>query len=165
MKPGLLVSIVAVIALIIAGAATIVLAANQPERPRDYPYTRETRDPSLPPRCVSAVEISFRTDAEMVKASKDLQNDTRFYQPSFMTQTQNYERLKVSLADQPDLLKALRPEAVPATAHLLSNYSDDVGSLVESVKHEYPSAKVVNPCDQPASSSKRPGPITATPRR
>ncbi|ONI76929.1 hypothetical protein ALI144C_32925 [Actinosynnema sp. ALI-1.44] len=163
MKPGLLVSIIAAIALVIAGAATIVLAANQPERPRDYSYTRETRDPSLPPACMHRFEISFRTDAEMIKASDSLENDRRFYNPSFMTQAQNYERLKQTFANQPEVLKLLREDTVPATGTLFPSYSDpgNTRELIEELRREYGSARVTDPCETP-SSSRRPVPTTAT---
>nr|WP_042194268.1 hypothetical protein [Kibdelosporangium sp. MJ126-NF4]CEL21207.1 hypothetical protein [Kibdelosporangium sp. MJ126-NF4]CTQ96227.1 hypothetical protein [Kibdelosporangium sp. MJ126-NF4] len=164
MKPRLLVSIIAVVALMIAGAATIVLAANQPPRSPYSSYPRETRDPNQPPGCARSVELTFRTDAEMFRASNDLDNDTRFYNPAYLTQAQNYERLKRALAGQPELLKQLRPESVPATATVRLAYSDSDRNrqLLDELEQTYGRTKVADPCALPTSST-RPVPTTTVP--
>lgn len=161
MKPGLVVSIIAVVALMIAGAATIVLARNQPPRPSGTSDPAPARPPSLPPNCLSRIEIGFRTDEEMAKASDTLENDQRFYRQSFLTKAQHYEQLKRLFADQPDVLATLRPESVPALASLVPNYDDDTHALIASLKRQYGSVTVTDPCDTPASS-KQPAPATSS---
>ncbi|MFC0113262.1 hypothetical protein [Kibdelosporangium aridum] len=164
MKPRLLVSIIAGIALVIAGAAVIVLAANQPpSRANETYYPRPTRPPGVPPPCESTIEITFATDAEMNKAAPELENDTRFYNPSFVTQAQNYERLKRTFANQPEVLKLLRPESVPAVASLMVSYSGPQSSLLNELRKSYGPANVADPCAVPGSSS-RPVPTTAVTR-
>ncbi|CAM4058515.1 permease-like cell division protein FtsX [Kibdelosporangium persicum] len=164
MKPRLLLSIIAVVALAIAGAAVIILTARQPQRTEPQPYDSfATRDPARPPNCQDSIEILFDTDAEMEQASNDLENDSRFHYASFMTKAQNYERFKRAFADQPELLARARPESMPAVATLMVSYAGQTADLVESLQQRYGSAKVTVPCDMPASST-RPVPATRTTR-
>ncbi|RSM83582.1 hypothetical protein DMH04_23400 [Kibdelosporangium aridum] len=164
MKPRLLVSIIAGIALVIAGAAVIVLAANQPPpRANETYYPRPTRAPGVPPPCESTIEITFATDAEMNKAAPDLENDDRFYNQSFVTQAQNYERLKRAFANQPDVLKVLRPESVPAVVTLMMSYSGSKTTLLNDLRKSYGPANVADPCATPVTST-RPVPTTAVTR-
>ncbi|MCE7011620.1 hypothetical protein LWC34_53730 [Kibdelosporangium philippinense] len=161
MKPRLLLSVVAAIALVIAGAAAIVLYANQPpRRTAESYYERPTRPANVPPPCEDVIEITFATDALMNKAAPELEADISFYNPHFVTQAQNYERLKLAFANQPDVLKAIRPESVPASVTLWVSNSGRGPSVMAQLRQSYGPTNVVDPCAVPGKSSTRPVPTT-----
>jgi hypothetical protein len=161
-KPRLLISVVAVVALVIAGAAVIILTANQPERPNYSSYAREPSRTPVIPTCPDTITVTFATDEELRRQAPMFENDSRYYNPDYVTKAQAYDRIKDELKNQPELLKLIKPESLPASVTVYVSRTGDLPYLVNQLKDRYGPANVASPCGTAASSTRPPVPTTTT---
>lgn len=86
--------------------------------------------------------VRLDTDAEMEAVAARLRNDDRVDAVSTQTKMQAYERFKYVFANQPDLVKLARPEALPASV-----WAEVRGplraELADQLRSEFPDAQEV----------------------
>jgi hypothetical protein len=136
--------VIAAAALVIAGAAVIILTVNQPpESPREYTNSYPTDIPS----CPNPVTMLFKTDEAMLQAAPQLERDTRFYDTIRETKAQNYERFKRTYADQPELIALTRVEAVPASVTFSMSTSSGRSTVLAELRSTYAPTDIQDPCE------------------
>jgi cell division protein FtsX len=144
----LLVLVVAVVAVVVALGAvvTVLLVAGDdgtasPPAVTDSPVTT-TRF------CKNEVVVFADTDEEMRRIARTLRGDERIRRLDTMTKQDAFERYKVVFKDNPELLEAGRPEALPASVELTPALGVTPPSLAEQLRAELPTATQVrsSPC-------------------
>jgi hypothetical protein len=154
----MLLMVIAAAALAIAGAAVIILSANQPPRPSPD-YSSYTAARSDEPSCTNPVTMTFKTDEAMLQAAPRLERDSRFYNTIRETKAQNYERFKRTFADQPELIALTKPESVPASMTIWMDASAGRRAMLAELRNTYATADVQDPCEITATTT------TTTPTR
>lgn len=160
MKPRLLLTVIAVAALAIAGAAVIILTINRPERPDSSGYSMATNVPDMP-GCPNVITIYFKTDEAMLEAAPRLEDDSRLYNIVQETKAQAYDRYRVIFKDQPDLVRLARPDTLPASVTFAVATESGKQRLLAELRRTYAPADVVDPCE---FTSRLPVPTTTTAR-
>ncbi|MBP2319700.1 hypothetical protein JOF56_000085 [Kibdelosporangium banguiense] len=163
MKPRLLLTVIAVAALVIAGAAVIVLAANQPpQRPLTQYDSSYPKDSMSGPECPNIVTMYFKTDEAMTRAASRVEGDGRFYNTVQETKAQGYERFKKIFKDQPELVALAKPETLPASIMFSVDGSLSRSAVLSELRSTYASADVPDPCE---FASRVPRPTATRPTR
>ncbi|MGH3759823.1 permease-like cell division protein FtsX [Actinophytocola sp.] len=143
----------AVTVLVLVGAAVVVFVLTGSPQPAA----------AGPDACSSGpgpqqVVVYFDEDAEMRTAAKKLRDDDRIVGLDTETKRETWERFKAIFADQPELVKLARPEAMPASLWLLPAEGTTPADLADQMRDELPKADSVKgvPCPMPTTAPRTP---------
>lgn len=123
----------AVAVLVLAGAAvvTFVLVDSPEPAAAAGPDACSTSGPQQ-------VIAYFENDADLRAAARKLRDDDRIAARDTQTKREAFARFKILFADQPELVKLARPEAMPASLWLLPAEGTTPADLVEWVRDTLP---------------------------
>lgn len=93
----------------------------------------------------SHVIVYFETDEEMTAADRTLRADQQIAATAPSTKAENFERFKELFADQPELVKIARVEAIPASVAVLPAQDVDLDGLADRLRAKYPGEDTVEP--------------------
>jgi cell division protein FtsX len=146
----------AVVAVLAVGAVVTVLIVGSDDEP-DRPAARLS-DCTRPDRQLLVVFDGNTADADMRTAATALRGDPDIAVSETLTRKQNWTRFQKAFADQPELARLARPEALPATIWLLPADTMEPENLAARLRQDIPEADDVDtaPCDEtPAPSTTR----------
>ena len=91
----------------------------------------------MPPQgCVAGEMVAiiyFDTDEEMTATAERLRDEPGVASVTVATKAENFEHFKEMFADQPELVKLARVEAIPASIQLLPARRIDPDRLIDQV--------------------------------
>jgi len=118
-----------------AAAVTTVLLLN-----------RDSTDTAAPRLCLE-IDIFFKADADMTRAADRLKTDPDVTKLVVETKQQSFERYKQLFANQPELLKLARLEAMPARVGLEPAHNMNRQALIDKLKPMFPGETVQDSCE------------------
>jgi hypothetical protein len=140
--------------LVLAGAAVVTFVlVDSPKPAAAGPDACSTSGPQQ-------VIAYFEDDAGMRAAAGKLRDDDRIATLDTETKREAVERFKILFADQPELVKLVRPEAMPASLWLLPAEGTTPADLVERVRDELPAVDSVAVVRCPMPTTSPPAPPT-----
>lgn len=141
--PWWLVAVLLVVALGAGLGAGALIWAGQVEKM--YPPGYQALTPEQYDKCVRTVVLYFDDsdpDPDMRAAAARLRGDERFESVREETRQQAYAKFKETFADQPELVKLARPEALPAAVHLMVRAGTMAQQFEGELRVEFPEAEV-----------------------
>ena len=150
--------IVAAVLVLGCGATTVYLVTREDDAPAARPWVPPRVDspatdgiPELTPEAIqrgcldpggkqTVVAYFDRPDpdAAMLQAAEELDGDERIASVETETQQETYEQFKKNFAQQPELVKLARQEAMPASLTLLPADGLHPGDLADALLDELP---------------------------
>jgi hypothetical protein len=141
-------------ALVLTGAAVVTFVLVDSPEPAAAGPDACSSGPG--PKQVSAY---FDDDAGMRAAARKLRDDGRISGLDTETKRDAWERFKVLFADQPELVKLARPEAMPASVWLLPAAGTTPKDRAERLRDELPAADSVTTVSCPMPTTRPPEPL------
>ncbi|WP_328608016.1 permease-like cell division protein FtsX [Amycolatopsis sp. NBC_00345] len=140
-----------------AGAAFLVAGAVRTPPPTLPTLPVDTNPVPLAGHTVCAgVELSFDTDQAMTQASKTFSGDPKARRVFVETKAEAYALFKEIFKDNPELLRSVGPDALPASVILLPVPGVELKAYAAELKQRYPGTAKVQTLDGDALSAKAP---------
>lgn len=111
-----------------------------------YPPGYHALTPEQYDKCVREMTIYFDgqdPDPQMRAAAAELRDDERFEGVREETRQQAFERFKEIYKNQPDLVKLARPQAMPASVHVMVRKGDTAKDRKSAIEATFPDAEVM----------------------
>lgn len=105
------------------------------------PHHRVVAGTAAFPACVRHVYGYTEQDAGMQALAAVQRRDRRVAQLTMVTKQQNYERFKQLYADDPELVKLVRPESLPAVVQVLLVAGTDPSRFIDDARAAFPGAR------------------------
>jgi hypothetical protein len=144
--------VLVVVALGAGVGAGALIWAGQVEKV--YPPGVQALSPDKYDECVRGVTMSFSgedPDPDMRAAAAKLRDDDRFDSVEEETRAEAYTRFKETFKDQPDLVDIARPEALPASLHLMVRKGSTAKDFQNALRAEFPGTElnIIDWCPPP----------------
>lgn len=134
--------------LLVVTAGLVVLAVWATRSPEPPPLSDPPPADTVPApldghRPCRAVQLFFPQDADMTAASDTFHGDPRVLRVFVETRAESYARFKVLFKDDEELLRATRPESLPASVQLTAKPGTDLEAFAAELRPRYPAVKEV----------------------
>jgi hypothetical protein len=94
--------------------------------------------------CGGSIRIYTNTDADMLRIARTLGEDSRSAGVFTRTKQESYAEYQRVFADQPSMLTAVRPEALPAEVDVLPATHLDLARFADQLRAEFPTAQTID---------------------